>query len=368
MTAQEKLDRHYMSRALALARRGKGRTSPNPCVGAVIVTGGSVAGTGTHRRAGERHAEVVALEAAGATACGGEMYVTLEPCVHTGRTPPCVPQLVQAGLRRVVLAMRDPDPRVTGRGVAGLIASGVAVVEGVLGEDARRLNEDYVKFKQTGMPFVTLKAALSLDGKTATRGGNSRWISGPVARRWAHRLRLYHDAVMVGVGTLLADDPSLSVRLPGERDVKQPARVVLDSLCRTPDSARCLKPPGGATWVLCSDRAPKERQELLERQGARVLVAPGTKEGLSLAHCLRVLAAEGITSVLIEGGGTVAASAVAAGVVDKVWFVIAPKLIGGAAALTPLEGEGVELMTQARALRDVRTRRLGSDVLIEGYV
>ena len=367
-------DNRMMQQALRLARRAAGRTSPNPLVGAVVASGGAVVGRGYHARAGTDHAEVVALREAGSHARGATLYVNLEPCAHTGRTGPCTEALIDAGIRRVVVAMRDPDPQVDGRGIARLREAGIEVEIGLLEDQARRLNESYVKHRRTGMPFVTLKWAMSLDGKLGVDRRSATEITGEAARRYALSLRNTHDAVLVGVQTVLADDPLLTSRLSGGRN---PLRVVLDSRLRTPADARVVA--GGAagaaadaaeapTLIATTAAAPPARVEAMRRAGVEVVVLDQTPQGVNLRALMVELGRRGVLSLLIEGGGTVNASALAAGVVDKVIALVAPRLIGGAMAPTPVDGPGLAGVSGVVRLSEVRTRRLGADMLIEGKV
>ncbi len=358
-----------MTRALELAALGRGRTSPNPMVGAVVVRGGEIVGEGWHRRAGEPHAEVLALAAAGGKADGADLYVNLEPCVHHGRTPPCVGAILAAGIRRVWAAVPDPNPLVNGKGAASLREKGVAVDIGLMAVEAGRLNEVYLKHMATGLPFVTLKMALSLDGKLATRDGDARWITGEESRRAAHEMRAASDAVMVGVGTVLADDPLLNVRLPGWGEGRQPRRVVLDSLLRMPAASRMLREtPGIGTWVATTRHAPAERAKALEAAGAEVIVVPGRGRRVDLARLLRELGDRGVAGLLVEGGAGVFTAALAKGLADKVAAFIAPVIIGGRKAVSPVLGRGAGSMAEALRLGGVRAKVLGEDVLIEGYV
>ena len=359
-------DERIMEEALALAQRAAGRTSPNPMVGAIVVADGQVVGRGFHPRAGEAHAEVIALQEAGERARDATLYVTLEPCAHVGRTEPCTEALLAAGVRRVVAAMIDPDPKVNGKGIARLREAAVTVEVGVLEARARRVNEFYIKHRRTGLPFVTLKWAMSLDGKIGADRGMETAISGAEALRYVHELRNIYDAVLVGVQTVLADDPQLTCRLPGSRD---PMRVIVDSRLRTPLAARMLT--GGSpaqTLVATTAAAPLERIEALRRAGAEVLVQERAGQRVILRSLFEELARRGVLSILIEGGGTVNASALAEGVVDKVIACIAPRLIGGAQAPTPVEGAGLAQLARAVRLRAVQVRHLGEDFAIEGYV
>jgi diaminohydroxyphosphoribosylaminopyrimidine deaminase/5-amino-6-(5-phosphoribosylamino)uracil reductase len=325
-----------MARAIALAARARHRTSPNPMVGAVVVDArGEPAGEGYHRRPGAPHAEVEALRAAGERARGGTLYVSLEPCVHQGRTPPCTEAVVAAGLRRVVVAMLDPDPRVSGRGLERLREAGIEVELGPLEARARKLNEFYVKHRSTGRPFVSVKFAASLDGKIATRTGHSRWITGPLARAHAHRLRHRHDAILVGVNTVLRDDPALTARFPGAR---QPLKIVLDSRGRTPPTARV-------------------------RDG-RFLIDGGR----DLPGLLDRLGSMGIISLLVEGGATVHGSFFDAGLVDRVYAYLAPIVVGGREAPSAVGGRGPAVVTESLRLHRLRIQRLGDDLLIVGDV
>jgi diaminohydroxyphosphoribosylaminopyrimidine deaminase/5-amino-6-(5-phosphoribosylamino)uracil reductase len=358
-----------MQEALALARRAAGRTSPNPLVGAVIAASGRVVGRGFHARAGGPHAEVLALCEAGERARGATAYVTLEPCDHTGRTGPCTEALRAAGVRRVVVAMLDPDAQVHGRGVARLREAGVAVDVGVLEDEARRANAFYLKHRRTGLPFVALKWAMSLDGKISAARGSATVITGPAARRYAHELRDTYDAVLVGVGTVLADDPRLTCRLPATaaRTPRHPLRIVVDSRLRTPSTARLVADAAEApTLIVTTAAAPAERVEAVRRAGVEVLVQDGAGAQVDLRVLMETLGRRGLLSVLIEGGGTVNAAALEAGVVDRVIALVAPRLIGGAQAPTPLDGAGPGAVDGARRLRDLRVDRLGDDVVIEG--
>ena len=360
-------DNWLMEEALALAARAVGRTSPNPLVGAVVVADGAVIGRGYHARAGESHAEVIALREAGDRARGATVYVNLEPCAHSGSTGPCADALIAAGVRRVVVAMIDPDVKVHGKGIVRLRRAGIEVNVGLLEAQARRLNEFYVKHRTTGLPFVTLKWAMSLDGKIAADRGSATAITGEAARRFAHELRNIYDAVLVGVQTVLADDPQLTCRIPGGR---HPLRVVLDSHLRTPMNARVVKEAAEArTLIVTAGVAPVDRIDALRRAGVEVLVQDHSGDRVRLRPLLQELGRRGLLSVLVEGGGTVNASAIAEGVVDKVIALIASSLIGGAQAPTPLEGPGLVEVGGALRLRDVRViQGLGEDVAIEGYL
>lgn len=362
-------DERFMHRALALARRGRGTTSPNPMVGAVVVREGRVVGEGFHRVAGGPHAEVRAIEAAGERARGAELYVTLEPCNHLGRTPPCTQKILAAGIRRVVIAVRDPNPRVPGGGADFLAARGVEVVLGVLEEAAARLNEAFFKHCRTGRPFVTVKCAATLDGRIATRTGDARWITGERARARVHELRHAADAILVGVGTVVADDPQLTTRRAGGRAGKDPLRIVLDPRLRIPPQARVLNHRSTAdTLVVAAEGVPAARRNEIERPGVRVIECPAPGGRIDWAALLAQLGALGVTALLIEGGSRVFASAFRAGIVDKACFFIAPILFAGDDGVPVCSGPGVDTVDMAIRLRRTQMRRYGEDLMIAGYV
>ncbi len=356
------VDQEFMRLALELARRGAGLTSPNPMVGAVVVKEGRVIGSGFHRRAGGPHAEVLALDEAGAEARGADMYVNLEPCCHWGKTGPCVDRILEAGIARVVISMQDPNPRVSGRGMARLREEGVEVSLGLLKDEAARLNEPFIKWMLTGKPLVALKWAMTLDGRIATRQGESRWITSEDSRKEVHRLRAVYDAVLVGRGTVEKDDPSLTVRLVEGRN---PRRIVLDTMGTVPLEARCLT-EDGETIVAVAGATP-DRVDALRTRGATVLELTPKYGRVDWQSLLDALAAMDITSVLVEGGAEVAASALEAGVVDKVLAFIAPRILGGRDALGPVGGAGWRL-GEARDLEIRQVMRIGRDLMVEAYV
>ncbi len=348
-------DRTLMRRALRLAARAAGRTSPNPLVGAIVVRDGVVVGHGFHRAAGEPHAEVVALRAAGARARGATLYTTLEPCAHHGRTPPCVDAIREAAVTRVVAAMRDPDPRTDGKGFRLLRAAGVEVATGVLAADAERQNEGFVTRLAKGRPFVLVKLATTLDGRVTVPG--SRYLSGKAALREVHRLRDRYDAVLVGVGTVLADDPALTVREVRGRD---PLRVVVDTDARTPPAAKVVRTADPRRTVIFVARdADVRRTKRLRDAGVSVVALPRSADGLDLARVLRWLAGHGVNAVLSEGGPRVASSLVARGLADRLLFLVAP--LAGGPGRSALEG-----VTETARLSRLRGRRVGDDVLLEG--
>jgi diaminohydroxyphosphoribosylaminopyrimidine deaminase/5-amino-6-(5-phosphoribosylamino)uracil reductase len=356
----------FMDEALRLAASADHATSPNPMVGAVAVRGGAVVGAGAHQRAGEAHAEVLALRRAGAAARGAELYVTLEPCSHHGRTPPCVEAILRAGIARVVVAMIDPNPRVDGRGVAALRAAGVHVDVGLREAEARRLNEFYIKQVTTGLPFVTAKFAMSLDGRIATPSGESKWITGDDARLEVHRMRHAHDAILVGVNTVGRDDPELTTRLPGGRG-RSPLRVVVDSQLRVPLGARIFQQRTGEVLVATTPRADEERLRCFAQASIPVAVFSARENRVDLMEVLRHLGERGTLSLLIEGGAAVHGSAFDLGVVDKVVAFIAPRVIGGHQSPEAVGGRGVERLTDSAPLRDVEVRQLGADIMVSGY-
>ncbi len=354
-----------MRRALALAQRGY--TAPNPMVGAVIVKDGRIVGEGYHRRAGMPHAEIEALRRAGESARGATLYVTLEPCSHWGRTPPCADALIEAGVRCVYAAMQDPNPQVAGKGFEKLREAGIEVQVGVLEERARQLNEIFIKYHTTGMPFVTVKAAMSLDGKIATHTGDSKWITDEPARRLVHRLRARHDAVMVGIGTVLKDDPLLTVRLPRLREPLHRLRVIVDSRLCCPEEARVLHVEDSPTLIATTEAAPSEKIARLRERGVEVEVLPADAGHVNLHELIRVLAQRGVTGVLCEGGGTLIASLLAQRLVDKVVFFYAPRIIGGRDAPTAVEGEGYACIEGCLRLDRVHWRKVGRDMMVQAY-
>lgn len=359
-------DERFMRRALHLAAQARGRTSPNPMVGAVVVQGGHIVGEGYHARAGGPHAEVVALRSAAGAASGADLYVTLEPCCHHGRTPPCTDRIIRAGVRRVVLPILDPNPLVFGGGIETLRAAGIAVESGLLAEEATSLNEAFTKFIRSRTPLVILKAAVSLDGKIATRTGDARWISGERSRERVHALRDQVDAVIVGIGTVRRDNPRLTTRLPaGGRD---PIRVIVDGLGPLPLDAEVFAAASASrTWVAIVADAPADRIETLKRRGLTVLEAGGSHGRVRLEHLLKRLGEREVTSVMIEGGEGIFTSAIEAGIVDKFLLFVAPLLVGGKTAPSLFGGTGIDAVGQALHLHRVRIEQLGEDVLIEGY-
>ena len=361
-------DDGFMDRALETASRGQGRTSPNPMVGAVVVKDGSIIGEGCHEAVGQAHAEVNALNAAGEVAAGATLYVTLEPCNHTGRTPPCTEKILASGIRRVVIAMADPNPHVAGGGIETLRKQGVEVTIGVRELQARRLNEAYVKYVTTGSPLVVVKCAATLDGWIATGSGDSKWVSGERSREFVHRMRNAMDAILVGADTVEKDDPRLTTRLKDTEGI-HPRRIVLDTQLRIPGHSRLLQPEIGAeTVVVCGPEAAQDRMSKITGEGVQVLTAPVKDNRIDLGALMPMLGCMQITSVLIEGGGAVIGSALRDRVVDKVLVFFAPKIFGGDDGVPICRGSGPELMKDSIPVRDVEVHRFGDDVMIAGYI
>lgn len=360
-------DEAYIERAIALAERARGMVSPNPLVGAVVVSAdGRVAGEGWHEGPGLPHAEVIALGDAGEAARGATLYTTLEPCNRFGRTPPCTRAIAEAGIARVVASVRDPNPAVDGRGLEELRTAGIQVREGVLAEEAARQNEAFAKHVRTGLPFVVWKMAASLDGKVAARDGSSRWVTGEAARADVHRLRAWSDAIVVGAGTALADDPSLTVRDPGYRG-RPPLRVLVDARGRVPASGD-LFDDDAPTLVATTLLAPPERRDEWSSAGAEVVVYEPEGEGVPLGGLAADLGKRDVQGVLLEGGPTLAFAAVEEGIVDKVIVYLAPKLIGGTEAPTVLGGRGFAPISSAVQMRLRSFDRVGEDLRVEADV
>ncbi len=354
-----------MRRALTLAAMGLGRTAPNPAVGAVVVNSGQVVGEGYHHAAGEAHAETVALHEAGTSAQGADIYVTLEPCCHHGRTPPCTDAIIAAGVRRVFYACEDPDERVAGGGHTALVAQGCQVFRGPLTASAQDLNRAYFRFKATSLPYVTLKMAMTADGRAAAADGKSQWITGPQARSAVHRLRSQVQFAMVGVGTVLADDPRLTTRLDSAHN--RNGALIVDSDARTPVTARALQRDDGTPCVIaCCEAANAGRIEALRKAGADVMVFPAKDGRVDLRLLMRQLGKRQIMSILCEGGPTLAAGLMREALVDEMVLFVAPKLLGGGpGAVADL---GVSELAEAIKLDIVETRRVGCDVMIRGRV
>ncbi|MFC1812560.1 bifunctional diaminohydroxyphosphoribosylaminopyrimidine deaminase/5-amino-6-(5-phosphoribosylamino)uracil reductase RibD [Thermodesulfobacteriota bacterium] len=365
-------DQYFMKKALDLAIKGQGFTSPNPMVGAVVVKAGKIVGKGFHKTAGSAHAEVNALNDAGLSANNATLYVTLEPCNHTGKTPPCTDKIIETGIRRVVVAMVDPNPDVRGGGIDVLKSRGIEVTVGICEAQAENLNEVFIKYIRTKRPFVILKCAATLDGRIATRTGDSKWISGEASRAFVHRLRHAVDAIMVGINTVKNDDPKLTTRLPDD-PVKinglDPTRIILDTRLSIPEDAKVLQLFSDSdTIVITGNSVSADKKDRIEKRGSRV-VESSVKDGLiELDPLMDRLGALGISSLLIEGGSHVIASALSAGIVDKIIFFYAPKILGGDDGVPICRGKGPEIMKDSIPVKDVRVRRFDDDVMIEGYI
>ena len=357
-----------MKRAVSLARQALGTTSPNPAVGAVVVKDGVVLGAGHTQPPGSHHAEIEALQAAGESSRGATLYTTLEPCCIFGRTPPCTQAIIAAGIAEVQVAAVDPNPRVSGKGNSELEASGLRVEVGEEAEAAGELYEAFAKYINTGLPFVTAKFAMSLDGKIATHSGDSRWVTGPQARSVVQQIRRESDAVMVGINTVLADDPQLTARNgQGEPLARQPLRVILDSQCRTPPDARMLREPGN-TLVVTAGNPPNQQVERLKAAGSEVLPSVSTPGGrIDLNQVMAELGQREIVSLLVEAGGTLQGSLFDAWLVDKVMAFIAPVIIGGIQAASPVEGIGASRMAETWRLTRTNLQAVGPDWLVTGY-
>ncbi len=377
MNTEEK----FIQLALELALKGKGRTSPNPMVGAVVVKGSKVVGCGYHRRVGGPHAEVSALNMAEGKAKGASLYVNLEPCSVFGRTPPCVEKIISSGISEVIIAMEDPNPLNNGRGIKLLRSSGIKVKVGILKKGAIKINEVFIKYITKRLPFLTVKIAQSLDGKIATKGGDSQWITGSRARRYVHQLRRETDAVLVGVNTIIKDNPLLTSRLRYAKNISeetQPIKIVVDSRLKTPPHARIFSQRSPAKVIIATTKcAPPKKIKQLGRyaeiiafsaQDNRVNPVRNRRYSnrVNLQDLMRTLAEREITSVFVEGGGELTASLLKEKLVDKVLFFIAPKIVGGRDAITSVEGEGILKVSQAIRLKGIEITRFGEDILLTG--
>jgi diaminohydroxyphosphoribosylaminopyrimidine deaminase/5-amino-6-(5-phosphoribosylamino)uracil reductase len=359
-----KPDERYMRMALSLAKRAEGMTSPNPLVGAVIVRGGKVVGSGYHKRAGLPHAEINAIEDAGRKANGAVLYVTLEPCDHFGRTPPCTDAIINSGIKTVVIATPDPNPLTGGRGIKMLKRHGIKTVVGILKDEARSMNKAFEKRVTKNMPYVTVKSAESIDGKIATRTGDSKWITSEDSRRYVHRLRALSDAVMVGVNTIIKDDPLLTSRIQGSR---QPVRIIVDSHLRTPLNAKIFSNIKRAPLIIVTIGKSSKIGRYVEL-GAEVIIVKAKGGMVDLRALLKELAKREITSILVEGGGNLNAKLLEESLADKVLFFISPKIIGGRDAITSVEGRGAKNVKDAVKLKNIKLKKFRDDILIEAEV
>ena len=355
-----------MRMALDLARKGKGWTTPNPLVGAVIVKGGRIIGQGYHQKYGQPHAEVNAIASAKEDVTGATLYVTLEPCSHFGKTPPCSDLLIDKNIKRVVVGTLDPNPLVAGKGIERLRNNGIEVVTGVLEEESQKLNEIFIKYIVTKEPFVVMKNAMSLDGKIATVTGESQWISGESSRKQVHSLRHELAGIMVGIETIIKDDPQLTSRTLNSRN---PIRIVVDSQLRIPIASKVLTQQDKAkTIVATTKRANNEKLDTLKQMGIEVIVIKEKYERVDLRELMKVIGAKGIDSILLEGGANLNFSALEEGIVDKIQSYIAPKIIGGKEAKTAVEGAGIQLLKNAFKIDRMTPVMVGEDLFVEGYI
>jgi diaminohydroxyphosphoribosylaminopyrimidine deaminase / 5-amino-6-(5-phosphoribosylamino)uracil reductase len=358
-------DHYFMKMALDLAASAKGRTNPNPVVGAILVKDGVIVGSGLHRKAGEPHAEVHAFRMAGEHAEGATLYVTLEPCSHFGKTPPCANLVKESKVARVVVALQDPNPQVAGRGIGLLREAGIEVEVGVLEKEARQLNERFVHNMVNRTPFVISKVAMTLDGKIAAYNGHSKWITGEESRHNVHLLRNEVDAILVGIGTVLADDPMLTTRL--ETGGKNPIRIVLDSDLKTPLEAKITDTTEAKTWIVAKEGADLEKAKVLEEKGVEIIYVPKNDSGLEISVLLNKLYEKGVTDLLVEGGSEINGSFLRAGLINKFSIYVAPKILGGRDSLTPFTGNNVESMDEALDVTIHSVENFGEDLLITAY-
>lgn len=363
-------DERYMAMALALARKGAGLTSPNPMVGAIVERDGKISGKGYHEGPGKPHAEVIAIRETAGKVAGSTLYTNLEPCCHTDkRTPPCTKEIIRAGIKRVVIAMEDPNPAVNGRGIQELTSAGIEVSTGILAEKARRLNESYIKYITTNRPFVILKVASSLDGKIALPSGESKWITGEKSRHYVQQLRSGIDAIMTGIGTVLKDDPTLNVRIRNRRR-RQPARIVVDTTLKIPLESKIVRTAGEQDTVIVTTRqASPERIEKLKNKGIKIMVIDSGENGkIKLTSLIDMLGKSGITSLMIEGGKGLITSSLAEGIVDKLIIMYSPMIMGGEDSIDMVEGDPPPSLDKALFLEDIAVRRMGRDIVVEGRV
>lgn len=359
---------YYMRKALNLAQCGWGRTNPNPLVGAVIVKNDKIISKGYHKALGSAHAEADAIMNSKEPLEGSTLYVNLEPCSHFGRTPPCAKAIIEAGIKDIVIAMVDPNPKIQGNGIKILREAGVNVTLGILENEAKKLNEVFIKYITKNMPFVIMKSAMTLDGKTASVTGNSKWISCEGSRNYVHEIRGRVSAIMVGINTVLADNPSLTARLSA-KEYKDPIRVIIDSKGRLPLDSNVINSSSNAGVILATtSQIGSEKEKCLINKGVTVIKAENDDGSVNLKEVMEKLYKLEIDSVLIEGGGTINASALSAGIVDKIIMIIAPKIIGGKSAVTPVEGEGIKLIEDAVSLHDITVKRIDDDIVLEGYI
>jgi len=362
------MDTNYMSLAIELSKKGIGYTNPNPLVGAVIVKNGRIIAQGYHHYLGGPHAEIDAFNHATEDVTGATMYVTLEPCSHHGKTPPCAEAIIAKKISKVVIGMSDPNPLVSGRGIQLLQDHGIEVITGILRSDVEKLNEIFVKFITTKLPFCIMKTAMSLDGKIATSSGESKWITGELARKAVHNIRHQVSAIMVGIGTVIADNPSLTTRLDATNGVN-PHRIIVDTKAAIPLYAKVLDTNSKAkTIIATTEKADPTKLDRLRNLGAEIIITPLKNGKVNLEYLMKKLGALGIDSVLLEGGSALNFSAVQEKIVDKVITFIAPKILGGKASKSPVGGEGIHSLSEALLLEDMNVELIGEDIKIEAYV
>jgi diaminohydroxyphosphoribosylaminopyrimidine deaminase/5-amino-6-(5-phosphoribosylamino)uracil reductase len=360
-------DIRFLRHALEISQKGVGFVNPNPLVGAVIVKDGKIIGEGYHQKFGENHAEVNALNNCVESPEGATMYVTLEPCNHTGKTPPCTQSIKNSKIARVVIGIPDPNKNVAGGGIENLMTAGIEVVTGFIEDEIQKVNEVFIKYVQTGMPFCAMKTAMTMDGKISTYAGDSKWISNELSREFVHELRHKYSAIMVGVNTVITDDPQLTDR-SGSEYKSHPLRVIVDSNGRTPLNAKVLNLKDARTIVAVTNQADKGFLSAVAKKGAEVIVCPVKDQKVDIRFLMDQLGKLGIDSILIEGGSTLNFSALKEAVVDKVYSFISPKLVGGEKALTPVGGMGIKKINDAIVLKIADIKRYGEDILIEAYI
>ncbi|SKA78437.1 diaminohydroxyphosphoribosylaminopyrimidine deaminase [Caloramator quimbayensis] len=361
------MDEFYMKRALELAKLGEGYTNPNPLVGAVIVKDGKIIGEGYHERYGGPHAEINAFKNAKDDVKGSTLYVTLEPCSHYGKTPPCADAIIEKKIKRVVAAMKDPNPLVAGKGLEKLIKSGIEVRLGVLEDEAKKLNEIFIKYITTKTPFVILKSAMTLDGKIASFSGDSKWITNEKSRDYVHSVRQRVSAIMAGIGTVINDNPHLTARKEGNV-IKDLTRIIVDTNLKIPLNSNVLDTKVSKTIIACSEYADNNKIEKLKNLGVYIIKTPLKDNRVDIKYLIKSLGELNIDSVLLEGGGILNFSALKEGIVDKVMIFIAPKIIGGESSKTPVEGEGFEFIKDAVKIEDISIKSFDEDILYEGYI
>jgi diaminohydroxyphosphoribosylaminopyrimidine deaminase / 5-amino-6-(5-phosphoribosylamino)uracil reductase len=358
----------FMRRALSLAEKGTGYTNPNPLVGAVLVKNGNVIGEGYHMKYGGKHAEINAFLNATEDVKDATLYVNLEPCSHYGKTPPCANAIVEKGIKRVFIGLMDPNPKVAGKGIEILRSNGVEVNVGLLEDECKKINEIFLKYITTNLPFCILKTAMTLDGKIASYTGSSRWVTNELSRKYVHELRNKVSAIMVGIGTILADDPQLNVRLQ-DKVLRDPIRIIVDSTAKIPLSAKALNVNSSTKTILATtERAGLDKINLLKEMGTEIIVTPQKNGRVDLSYLMKALGERKIDSVLLEGGSDLNFSAFEEGIVDKVITFIAPKIIGGVSAKTPIGGKGIASMNDAIEVKNMEIRNFGDDFMLEGYI